>query len=278
MWLIIWLFGMKQNKAHFRSRNAGRKQNSAHTIGVNTVIDSNGPCGKIRGTAAQVMEKYLAAAKDASGADRVLYENCMQHAEHFFRIHAAAVAAEAERRESFNTYDIFNGENTAQSDREDVDSYEENQCENDNAQEVACTEADDKKQAVHTRKVKGKKSLSLVAKSADVTDEAREEDADISADIMNLDVSFPDVSKMGKPQDKEDIKAQEAAEASKTVETEKSPKLTLKRNGGKTKKDITVADVTGGSVSESTSDKQLVFDVETVTPARRTRCRKVQGL
>jgi hypothetical protein len=53
----------------------------------NQVFDSNGPDGRIRGNAHQVLEKYLAMARDASSqGDRVAAENYYQHAEHYFRV------------------------------------------------------------------------------------------------------------------------------------------------------------------------------------------------
>lgn len=66
-----------------RSRNSGRRNNQQRT----QVYDSNGPDVRIRGTAHQVAEKYLALAKDASSAgDRIVAENYYQHAEHYIRI------------------------------------------------------------------------------------------------------------------------------------------------------------------------------------------------
>ena len=55
---------------------------------VNRAFDSNGPDNvKIRGHAQHVYEKYQQLARDASGAgDRVLAENYLQHAEHYFRV------------------------------------------------------------------------------------------------------------------------------------------------------------------------------------------------
>jgi len=51
------------------------------------VMDSNGPEVRIRGTAYQICEKYIALAKDAaSSGDRVLQESYLQHAEHYQRI------------------------------------------------------------------------------------------------------------------------------------------------------------------------------------------------
>lgn len=50
-------------------------------------FDSSGPDIRVRGNAHQVMEKYLAMARDAaSQGDRVSAENYYQHAEHYFRV------------------------------------------------------------------------------------------------------------------------------------------------------------------------------------------------
>jgi len=53
----------------------------------NQTFDSNGPEVRVRGNAHQVLEKYLALARDAQSAgDRIAAENYFQHAEHYFRI------------------------------------------------------------------------------------------------------------------------------------------------------------------------------------------------
>lgn len=53
--------------------------------------ESNGPDVKIRGTAQHVAEKYSQLARDAlASGDPVAAENYFQHAEHYFRIIAAA--------------------------------------------------------------------------------------------------------------------------------------------------------------------------------------------
>jgi hypothetical protein len=58
--------------------------------------ESNGPDVKIRGNAQHVAEKYLQLARDAHmGGDPVAAENYLQHAEHYFRLIAAAQAAQA---------------------------------------------------------------------------------------------------------------------------------------------------------------------------------------
>jgi hypothetical protein len=51
------------------------------------VLDSNGPGVKIRGSAHQIFERYLALAREAMTADdRIAAENLYQHAEHYFRL------------------------------------------------------------------------------------------------------------------------------------------------------------------------------------------------
>jgi hypothetical protein len=54
-------------------------------------LDSNGPTVKIRGAPHQIVERYIALAREAStGGDRVAAENLYQHAEHYFRVMNAA--------------------------------------------------------------------------------------------------------------------------------------------------------------------------------------------
>jgi hypothetical protein len=53
--------------------------------------ESNGPDVKIRGTAQHIAEKYLQLARDAqSSGDTIMAESLLQHAEHYFRLIAAA--------------------------------------------------------------------------------------------------------------------------------------------------------------------------------------------
>ena len=62
-------------------RRGGGSQNRSHTF------DSSGPDVKLRGSANQIFEKYLALSRDAhSSGDRVMAENYQQHAEHYFRL------------------------------------------------------------------------------------------------------------------------------------------------------------------------------------------------
>lgn len=63
----------------------------------NRTYDSNGPDIKIRGSASHVYEKYLQLARDANTqGDRVMAENYLQHAEHYFRILSAVQAQQAQ--------------------------------------------------------------------------------------------------------------------------------------------------------------------------------------
>ncbi len=92
-----------------RSRRGGRRPQHAgggqhnHNGGgggggghnPNRTFDSSGPEVKIRGSAANVYEKYLQLARDAnSSGDRVMAENYLQHAEHYYRIMAAQAQAQ----------------------------------------------------------------------------------------------------------------------------------------------------------------------------------------
>jgi len=71
------------NQRRGRSRGNGRRQPS----GKNRNYESSGPESKVRGSAQQVLDKYLALARDAmSGGDRIAAEGYLQHAEHYYRI------------------------------------------------------------------------------------------------------------------------------------------------------------------------------------------------
>jgi hypothetical protein len=93
-----------------RSRRGGRRPQHSNGGGghnnggghgggfnPNRTFDSSGPEIKIRGSATHVYEKYLQLARDAnSSGDRVMAENYLQHAEHYFRIMAAQQAQAAQ--------------------------------------------------------------------------------------------------------------------------------------------------------------------------------------
>jgi len=99
-----------------RSRRGGRRPQNGHNghiggggggggssggggggFNPNRTYDSNGPEVKIRGSASHVYEKYLQLARDANASgDRIMAESYLQHAEHYYRILAAAQAQQAQ--------------------------------------------------------------------------------------------------------------------------------------------------------------------------------------
>ena len=79
--------GRSNGKRPFSSHGGGGGGGGGSGGGLTRSFESNGPGVKLRGTAAQVYDKYLALARDASSAgDRVAAENYFQHAEHYFRL------------------------------------------------------------------------------------------------------------------------------------------------------------------------------------------------
>jgi hypothetical protein len=77
-----------QNK---RMRGRNRKGGGHHQNPLSRMYESNGPDVKIRGTASHIAEKYLQLARDAqSSGDPIATESYYQHAEHYFRLIAAA--------------------------------------------------------------------------------------------------------------------------------------------------------------------------------------------
>jgi len=81
-----------QNNKRMRGRNNNRKGPNP----LSRSYESNGPDVKIRGTAHHIGEKYLQLARDAqSSGDPVMAESYLQHAEHYFRLIAAAQQAQA---------------------------------------------------------------------------------------------------------------------------------------------------------------------------------------
>src|SRR4051812_25424429 len=86
--------GQNNKRMRNRNNNNNSSNNNNNRRGQNPmtrVYESNGPDIKIRGTASHVAEKYVQLARDArSSGDPVAAENYYQHAEHYFRLIAAA--------------------------------------------------------------------------------------------------------------------------------------------------------------------------------------------
>ena len=80
--------GMKRQRGRNRNGGGGGGGGGKPQHNANRAFDSNGPEGvKVRGAAQHVYEKYQQLARDAhTSGDRVLAENHLQHAEHYFRM------------------------------------------------------------------------------------------------------------------------------------------------------------------------------------------------
>ncbi len=79
---------MKRQRGRNRKPGGGGGGPQGHGNNPNRAFDSNGPENlKVRGNAQHVYERYQQLARDAAAAgDRVLAENFLQHAEHYFRL------------------------------------------------------------------------------------------------------------------------------------------------------------------------------------------------
>jgi hypothetical protein len=95
---------MRQGQQNNNKRMRGRNRKGPNPL--TRSFESNGPDVKIRGTALHIAEKYLQLARDAqSSGDRVAGENYLQHAEHYFRIVAAAQALLPQAQQTFRNDD-----------------------------------------------------------------------------------------------------------------------------------------------------------------------------
>ena len=84
---------MRQQNNGRRRQNRGSNRKNFNNgningnINKNTVIDSSGPDGRQRGSVAQLNEKYISLASDASSSDdRILAESFLQFADHYYRV------------------------------------------------------------------------------------------------------------------------------------------------------------------------------------------------
>lgn len=91
---------MRQQSKRIRGRGRGGNNGGGGGGGggkgpnpLTRSYESNGPDVKIRGTAGTIADKYVQLSRDAlSAGDPVSAENYMQHAEHYYRLLAAAQA------------------------------------------------------------------------------------------------------------------------------------------------------------------------------------------
>lgn len=95
---------MRQPQNAKRGRGRGRRGNGNnhhnHVPNRNTSYESNGPDVKLRGNAQQLHEKYMTLAHDAASAgERISAEAFTQFADHYFRLHQAAVGVAETKRQ-----------------------------------------------------------------------------------------------------------------------------------------------------------------------------------
>jgi len=101
-----------------QKRMRGRNRGGGSGKGPNPLsrtYESNGPDVKVRGTAAHIAEKYVQLARDAQASgDPILAEAYLQHAEHYFRVIAAA-------QPQFNGQPAFGQTQDEEEEGEDLD-------------------------------------------------------------------------------------------------------------------------------------------------------------
>jgi len=103
---------MRNGQKRMRGRNNNHRKSQNP---LTRVYESNGPDVKIRGTASHIAEKYIQLARDAQGSgDPVAAENYYQHAEHYFRLIAAAQEQFRQQNPYYNQQQPQQGQNQPQ--------------------------------------------------------------------------------------------------------------------------------------------------------------------
>ena len=105
---------MRPNHQNKRMRGRNRGGGNGGGKGPNPLTrtyESNGPEVKVRGTAQSIAEKYLQLGRDAQASgDHVQAESFFQHAEHYFRLVAAAQEQYRIQNPGFRGFDQTDGE------------------------------------------------------------------------------------------------------------------------------------------------------------------------
>lgn len=103
---------MKRQRGRGRKPGGGGGGHHHHNNNQpNRALESNGPDIKVRGPAAHIYERYLQLARDATASgDRVMGENYLQHAEHYFRMLRAMQPAMPPPPDRFSNETDYEGE------------------------------------------------------------------------------------------------------------------------------------------------------------------------
>ena len=98
-------------KNRMRGRNRGGGGGGKGPNPLTRSYESNGPDVKVRGTAQNIAEKYLQLGRDAQATgDHVQAESYFQHAEHYFRLIAAAQEQFRLQNPGYRGFDQTDGE------------------------------------------------------------------------------------------------------------------------------------------------------------------------
>lgn len=120
-----------------RQRGRGRRSGGGGN-NPNRHFESNGPDVKIRGSAQQVLDKYLQYARDAqTSGDRVMSEAYFQHAEHYQRLLSAMQPKDKPKRDrDDNSSDDNDDAKSADESRSDTDDNSDTSADNDEGGET----------------------------------------------------------------------------------------------------------------------------------------------
>ena len=122
---------MRQPQNAKRGRGRGRRGNTSgnhnHVPNRNTSHESNGPDVKLRGNAQQLHEKYMALAHDAAtSGERISAEAYTQFADHYFRLHQAAVGVAETKRQQEQANAAADDDTVSDDSRRDQEPAAEN--------------------------------------------------------------------------------------------------------------------------------------------------------
>jgi len=122
---------MRQPQNAKRGRGRGRRGNTSgnhnHVPNRNTSYESNGPDVKLRGNAQQLHEKYMALAHDsATSGERISAEAYTQFADHYFRLHQAAVGVAETKRQQEQANAVADDDAASGDSRRDQEPAAEN--------------------------------------------------------------------------------------------------------------------------------------------------------
>jgi hypothetical protein len=122
---------MRQPQNAKRGRGRGRRGNTNgnhnHVPNRNTSHESNGPDVKLRGNAQQLHEKYMALAHDAAtSGERISAEAYTQFADHYFRLHQAAVGVAETKRQQEQANAVADDDTASGDSRRDQEPAVEN--------------------------------------------------------------------------------------------------------------------------------------------------------